>query len=139
MASGDAAAQHESLQHAAPSAEMGTDDHSGAADTVAAAFALLEADEKHNQRSLEADEKWELVEPPQQLRIQTLKTAQRVEEDSQQQQRQQQQQQQQQLSVAMQRIHQLEALLPPEALEALEGLPAALDARVGVSGALTVR
>ena len=50
-----------------------------------------------------------------------------------------QQQQQQQLSVAMQRIHQLEALLPPEALEALEGLPAALDARVGVSGALTVR
>ena len=49
---------------------------------------------------------------------------------------QQQQQQQQQLSLAMQRIHQLEALLPPEALEAL---PAALDPRLGVSGALTVR
>jgi hypothetical protein len=93
-AGGDAAAQRGSLQLAAPSASSTGDhaDHAAAADTAAAAFALLEGDEKHNQRASEADEKREL-EPPQQLRIQTLKTALRVEEDSQQQHQQQQQRQ----------------------------------------------
>ena len=94
-AGGDAAAQHGSLQLAAPSASSTGDhaDHVAADDTAAAAFALLEGDEKHNQRASEADEKRELVEPPQQLRIQTLKTALRVEEDSQQHHHQQQQRQ----------------------------------------------